>query len=263
MTPDRSAENATMELNNFNAAKHTPAEKSFIRELREGFENSSLPIAQRLHNFPRHVRRQDIARFLAKYELFRKVLQVNGSIAECGVYAGGGLMSWMHFSAILEPYNHTRRIIGFDTFEGFPGIHANDAKGTSKHLRTGELSTTEDIQQEIEHLIALHDSNRPLSHIPKAELVRGDACKTIPRYVQDHQHLLVSMIYLDFDLYEPTLVALRELYPRVPEGGIVAFDELNCEELPGVTTALLEALNLDNVALQRFAFDPYIAYFVK
>jgi len=253
-----------VDLNNFNADKHTQVEKSFIRELSEAFENSPLAVAQRLHSFPRHVRRQDVARFLAKYELFKQILPVNGSIVECGVYTGGGLMGWMHFSAILEPYNHTRRIIGFDTFEGFPSVHPNDyTKGTSAHLETGGLKTCEDIQTEIESLLCLHDRNRPLGHIPKVELVRGDACKTIPQYLEDNPHVLVSMLYLDFDLYEPTAAALEHLYPRVPRGGIIAFDELNCEELPGVTTALLENLDLRNVPLRRFPFDPYVAYFAK
>ncbi len=253
-----------MDLDNLNTDKHTPTEKSLIGELSEAFERSSLPVAQRLHSFPRHVRRQDVARFLAKYELFKKILPVNGSIVECGVYAGGGLAAWMHFSAILEPYNHTRRIIGFDTFEGFPSVHPKDFdKGTSKHLEPGRLGTSQDIQAEIDGLVKLHDQNRPLGHIPKVELVRGDACRTIPQYVVDRPHLLVSMIYLDFDLYEPTLVALKELYPRIPKGGVIAFDELNCEELPGVTTALLEELGLKNVALRRFPFDPYVAYFVR
>jgi len=261
---NRRPDNPVMDLDNFNTDKHTATEKSFIRELSEAFDRSCLPVAQRLHNFPRHVRRQDIARFLAKYELFQQVLPVNGSIVECGVYAGGGLAAWLHFSAILEPYNHTRRIIGFDTFEGFPSVHDNDcAKGTSQHLRAGAFKTSENIQEEIETLGELHDRNRPLGHIPKVELVRGDASKTIPQYIEDHPHVLVSLLYLDFDLYEPTVTALRELYARVPSGGIVAFDELNCEELPGVTTALLEELGLEDVTLRRLPLDPYIAYFSK
>jgi hypothetical protein len=35
-------------------------------------------------------------------------------------------MSWMHFPAMLAPYNHTWRIIGFDTFDGFLSIHKFD-----------------------------------------------------------------------------------------------------------------------------------------
>lgn len=116
---------------------------------------------------------------------------------------------------------------------------------------------------EIEHLVELHEQNRPLRHIPKVELVPGDACETIPSYVESHPHLLISLLYLDFDIYQPTKAALDNLYPRIVKGGIVAFDELNCAEFPGETIALLETLNLTQVKLCRFPFDPYISYFVK
>lgn len=245
-------------------AKYLPEEKTVVEELCAAFEASPLSLAHRLQTFPRHVRRQDIARFLAKYEIFKVSLPAHGSVVECGVFAGGGLLSWSHFSAILEPYNHTRRIIGFDTFEGFPDVHEKDARhGTSEHLRAGAFKTHTDIQAEIEHLAALQDRNRPLGHIPKVELVAGDACQTVPRYVQDNPHLLVSLLYLDFDIYEPTRVTLEHLYPRVVRGGVVAFDELNSPEFPGETTALLEQLNLAHVGLCRLPFDPYISYFVK
>lgn len=177
---------------------------------------------------------------------------------------GGGVTAWLHFSTTLEPYNHTRRIIGFDTFSGFLGVHEKDSQaGQSEHMYEGALQTHSQIQAEIEHLIALHDKNRPLGHIPKVELVAGDACETIPSYVQARPHLLVSLLYLDFDIYAPTKIALEHFYPRVPKGGIVAFDELNCAEFPGETTALLEKLDLAEVNLRRFPFDPYISYFVK
>lgn len=170
----------------------------------------------------------------------------------------------MHFSAILEPYNHTRRIIGFDTFTGFPDIHEKDRQGgRSEHLHPGAFGEHGDLMEEITRLIALHDANRPLGHIPKVELVRGDACETIPAYVQEHPHLLVSLLYLDFDLYAPTKAALEHLYPRIPKGGIVAFDELNCAEFPGETVALLETVGLEKAELRRFPYDPYISYFVK
>ncbi len=245
-------------------AKYTETEKLIVQGLSQAFELSRLPIEKKLQNFSRHVRRQDIARFLVKYELFKQILLVNGSIVECGVLVGGGLISWLHFSSILEPYNYTRRIIGFDTFTGFPSVHEKDTeRGLSEHLHAGGLRAASDMKEEIEQLVALHDRNRPVGHLNKVELVRGDACQTIPRLVAEQPHLLLSLVYLDFDLYEPTKVALEHLYPRVVKGGMIAFDELNCTEFPGETTALLELMELKQVELRRLPFDPYISYFIK
>lgn len=246
------------------AVKHTGSEMSSVEKLENAFGSSRLPVAQRLANFPRHVRRQDISRFLVHYELFKLALPANGSVVECGVFAGGGLAGWVHFSACLEPYNHTRRVIGFDTFRGFPSLHEADThRGTSDHLSMGAFETHDSIQAEIEELMAIHDSNRPIGHIPKVELVAGDATQTIPEYVARTPHLLISLLYLDFDLYEPTKAALKHLLPRVVKGGIVAFDELNCAEFPGETVALLETMDVSGVELRRMPLDPYISYFVR
>lgn len=247
-----------------NPAKHTSGEQGTVLALAEAFANSPASLAQRLASFPRHVRRQDLARFLVKYELFQLALPVHGSVVELGVHLGGGLFSWLHFSSILEPYNHTRRVIGFDTFTGFPAVREQDRRtGQSQHLTAGGLKTYDSIPDELLHLAAVHDRNRPLGHIAKVELVVGDVGQTIAGYLETHPHLLISLMYLDFDLFEPTAVALKHLLPRVVRGGVVAFDELNCPDFPGETTALLEALGGAGVALRRFPADPYISYFVK
>lgn len=245
------------------AALHTAQESEVVADLVAAFEHSPLSLPQRLASFARYAKRQDLARFLTKYELYKLSLGANGSVVECGVFMGAGLLSWLHFSSILEPYNHSRRIFGFDTFEGFRGVSAKDEPSRSEHLKAGAFQTHQSIKEELEALATIHDHNRPLGHIPKVELVAGDACETIPAFVAEKPHVLISLLYLDFDLYEPTQAALRHLLPRVVKGGVVAFDELNCAEWPGETAALVEALDLGEVRLRRFPMDPYISYFIK
>lgn len=63
---------------------------------------------------------QSITKLLARYEIFKQQLKVNGSIVEMGVHRGSSLIGWAHFSVILEPVNYLRKVIGFDTIEGFP-----------------------------------------------------------------------------------------------------------------------------------------------
>jgi hypothetical protein len=246
------------------ADMYLATEENVVNDLCEAFENSCVPLAQRLETFPRHVRRQDLARFLVRYEIFKLNLAVHGSVVECGVFAGGSLMTWAQCSSILEPYNHTRRVIGFDTFAGFPKPHEKDtSSGTSEYLREGAFDTSTSIVEELSDLASIHDRNRPLGHIPKVELVQGDSCDTIPQYLERNSHLLISLLYLDFDLYEPTKVALEHFLPRVVRGGVVAFDELNSAHFPGETRAFIETAGLTSGPLCRFASDPYISYFVK
>ena len=51
----------------------------------------------------------------------------------------------------------------------------------------------------------------------------------------------MSLLFLDFDLYEPTKAALEQFVPRMPRGAVLAFDELDNPIWPGETKALLAA----------------------
>lgn len=104
----------------------SPVEVEVAKNIERLFNNSNDSIETKLDNFPKYVRRQHLKRFLAMYEVFKLILPIKGSIVECGVHRGFSLMTWAKLSTILEPENLTRRIYGFDTFEGFPSIHACD-----------------------------------------------------------------------------------------------------------------------------------------
>lgn len=202
------------------------------------------------------MKRQQVTNYITSIELFKKIINVKGSIVECGVYKGSSLMLYYHLSSIFEPYALNRKIIGFDTFEGFRSISEKDSK-------LADESTFSDTSYEIlQKSIELNDKNRVLSHIPKCEIIKGDATATIPKYKEDNPHLVVALLYIDFDIYEPTKVAINELLPLVPKGGIVVFDELNSKKWSGETEAFKECLELHSIKLQKFYFDPWPAYYI-
>jgi hypothetical protein len=224
------------------------------------FDSNPTSWETKMENFPKYVRRQNLTRFLALYEIFKRVLPIKGSVVECGVNHGFGIMSWAKFSAILEPVNLTRRIYGFDTFEGFPDLSEEDKAAASKHVRVGDLAA--DSFDEINDLIAAYDSSRFLGHVNKVKLIKGDATRTIPSFVEENPHLLISLLFLDFDIYEPTKVALEHFLPRMPKGAVLAFDELDNPLWPGETLAMLEQHSKRGFRIERAEFDPYIGYAV-
>ena len=224
------------------------------------FEKNSNSLENKLENFPKYVRKQNLTRFIVLYEIFKKVLNVKGSIIECGVNEGFGLMSWAKFSAILEPVNLTRRVYGFDSFAGFPNKSNKDISKKSSHIKKGDLLANS--FKELNDLIKIYDSTRYLGHVRKVNLIKGDAIKTIPEFINDNPHLLVSLLYLDFDLYEPTKIALDNFLPRMPKGSIIAFDELDNPLWPGETQAMLELFSEKKLAIQRLPFEPYVGFSV-
>jgi hypothetical protein len=237
-----------------------PADRAYYDSLERYLAQSPGSLTEKLQNFPKYAPRQYLTRFLSRYEMFKRVLSVQGSIVECGVFLGGGLMTFAQLSAIFEPVNHQRRIIGFDTFSGFPCLHENDRGSGSEHGHPGGMASH--AYEDLQEAIRLFDRNRFLAHIPKVELVSGDAVVEIPRYVANNRHLLVSLLYLDFDIYEPTRVALEQFVPRMPRGALIAFDELNNDIWPGETVALLDTLGVHNLRIERFAFDSLVSYAV-
>jgi len=238
----------------------TETEQEVGKALESVFVNCPDSIESKLENFPKYARRQPLKRFLALYEIFKKVLPVKGSIVECGVFRGFSLMSWAKLSTILEPENLTRRIYGIDSFgAGFPSVSDVDRSGEGV-ARPGDFEASN--YDELLELVRLYDKDRFLGHIPKVELVRGDATKTIPEFIKQHPHLVVSLLYLDFDLYEPTKVALEHFLPRMPRGAVLAFDELDNPIWPGETQALMDTLPMNRLKLQRLDWDPYIGFAV-
>ena len=235
----------------------TPVEQEAGRNIERIFLECPDSVEIKLENFPKYVRRQHLKRFLVMYEIFKLVLPVKGSVIDCGVYRGFSLMTWAKLSTILEPENLTRRIYGFDTFEGFPTIHEKDVSRTATPEQDDLYA---DSYNELRALIAEYDRDRFLGHLDKVHLIRGDATQTIPQFIADNPHLVVSLLFLDFDLYEPTKVAIEHFLPRMPKRAIIAFDELDNPIWPGETQALLDTIGINQLELCRIEWDPYIAY---
>ncbi len=176
------------------------------------FKSYEYDFNVKLNNFEKYVRRQSLSRFIARYELFKLISNVKGSIIEGGVHYGGGVMAWAKLSAMLEPYAIHRKVIGFDTFSGFENITEKDEiKNGIKNekLKNNALKPQINVFEELNKCIQSFDKNRYLSDYPKIELVKGNACETIPEYIKNNPHLTISLLFIDFDLYEPTKTALE------------------------------------------------------
>ncbi len=233
-------------------------ERSYAARMDQCIAGSPFSNLERLQSFTLYTPRQDMTNFLVRYEIFKRVLEIQGSIVECGVLRGAGLMAWAHFSSIFEPTNHQRRVVGFDTFSGFPKLTKQDRASESAEAYPGGLAV--DSYDHLRHCVELFDMNRFIGHVPKIELVRGDAAKTIPQYLKENPQLIVRLLYLDFDVYEPTLTALKHFLPRMPKGAVIAFDELNLKDWSGESIAVLESLKLREYRIERCSFGSVISF---
>jgi hypothetical protein len=183
-----------------------------------------------------HTPINSIQRFLARYELMKMIQDIPGSIIEMGVCSGNGLMSLIHCHNILQPTYRYREFYGFDTFEGFPAVHENDIADVKWEV--GDFCNNG--YDRLNNIISIHNN---YYYLPtNVKLVKGDVNETLPKFLNENKHIIVSLLYLDLDIYEPTKTCLKYLLPKMAKGSIVAFDELNWKSFPGETIAALEEL---------------------
>lgn len=225
--------------------------------------NSPIPDNELTGNLGLYIERMHLSRILLMHELYRQIINVPGNVIEFGVRWGQNMALFSAFRGMYEPYNYTRRIIGFDTFSGFPNVSKEDFPSHSQDKRTdvGDYNVVGGWKEKLEKILSFQESLSPLSHITKWELVEGDATETFKQYLDKHQEMLVALAYFDFDIYSPTKSCLENLIPRLTKGSIVVFDELNCPEFPGETIAVQEIIGTANIALHRDSNNPYVSWF--
>lgn len=235
-------------------------QKSARKLLLDLFRRSPIPEEELLVNLGLYIRSSVLAKFLYLNELYQLILNTPGIIMEFGVWWGQSLALFESLRAIYEPYNYTRRIIGLDTFAGYPVPSPED--GTSKLTKAGGYSVTEDYEEYLGKLLDYHELENTMSHIKKYEIIRGDVLKTIDQYLAEHPETIIALAYLDLGLYEPTKKCLEAIKTRLTRGSVVALDELNSDEFPGETVALKEAWGLDRYRIIRSRFLPDRSFIV-
>ena len=201
--------------------------------------------------------RVGVQSLVTRYELYKLILDVPGDIIECGVYQGNSFTWLANLSVILEPFAINRRIIGFDTFEGFSSI---DSSADPADVSSDNFADTsyEIISRSLENL----DTVRPVNKVNRFELVKGDIVTSLPKYVDEHPWMTCAMLILDTDLYRPTLTALKTILPIMPKGAVVVFDEYNYQNFPGETQAVRELLDLNKLQVKKFSYESCTAYAV-
>lgn len=224
----------------------------------EYFDKSHGTSINKINSLTRFMNRQDAAKLLAQNELIHKTKGVLGNIIEGGVYFGSGLMGWGLILATLEPYNYQCKVIGFDTFKGTSGVSKQDQTNKKFKRYNGEYKaeTYEDLLKSIK----LFDVDRPLNHIEKIKLVKGDVSKTSKKFIEEYPECTARILHLSMNIYKPTFDMLNVFLPRMPKGSLVVIDGLN-HATAGCYKALKAKVNLNKVELKTIDYFPNYTYF--
>lgn len=240
----------------FADSKEIEAYKKIALLLRE----SPIPQNEILANIAMFNVRASFVRMQFMYMLYKKALSTHGVVMEFGTRWGKNLSLFTTFRNVHEPYNRSRKIIGFDTFEGFPGVNSED--GAAAEVRKGAYGIGLDYVETLCQLLEAQEALAPRGHIKKHEVVVGDVMETLPAYLEAHPETIIALAYLDLDLYEPTKKVLETIRPYLVKNSVIGFDELVYEEFPGETKALRDAWGHSQFELIRKEWAPQQSYLV-
>lgn len=235
-------------------------EVSLRQGLIRNFKECPIPDNEIFSNLSLFMSRQNLSQLLFVNEMYQHIVGVHGVIMEFGVRWGRNMALYESLRGIYEPFNHNRKIIGFDTFEGFPSVNEKD--GNSDIIEVGAYSVTRGYDEYLTQILDYHEQESPISHIKKYELVKGDAVSSIEQYLARNPQTIVSLAYFDFDIYEPTVACLNAIKDRLTKGSVIGFDELNHKDYPGETLALKEVLGLGKYQIRHSKFSPTQSYIV-
>ena len=165
---------------------------------------------------------------LAKFFLYS--LDIEGARAECGVFRGASALLLSRIARIKRPDFAGADYFLIDSFEGFGEENEHD-----KVLWQGDDSNTEfrtafpagGIGTSLETL------QHTLREFPGVTIHKG----WIPEVFAKLPETRWSFVYLDVDIYEPTLAGLEYFYPRMSPGGVIITDDFGHPMTPGVRKA--------------------------
>jgi len=219
----------------------SPRDKSYQQEMQAILEKTPHSLPHMLSHWPAYVRRIHFTRFMAHYELFRKTLDIPGSIVELGVSRGVSFFTWHKLLEVFAPADTARKVYGFDSFEGLTDFTESDGISAADALNDKKVGgwSAAGVEDEIFGLARLANADNVLAR-ERSRLIKGRVQETLPPFLAQTPGLRISLLHFDLDLYEPTIFALEQLWDLVVPGGVVIFDEYALPPWGGEATAFDE-----------------------
>jgi len=186
--------------------------------------------------------------FIDNLVLCEKVKELKGSVVECGVWRGGMVAS------IAEVLGNNRKYYLFDSFEGLPAPGENDGGDAFKWQANTKSPEYYD-NCKAEESYAMNAMR--LSGVHDYQTIKGWFNETLPDAKCDE----IALLRLDGDWYDSTMDCLKNLYPKVVDGGLILIDDYYFWD--GCTKAVHDYLSQNNLAERIHQTTNGVCYFIK
>lgn len=139
--------------------------------------------------------------------------KIAGDFVECGIWKGGNIVIAKKF---LDSVNNIKNFFCYDTFEGM--TEPGEFDGEKAHKTWQGKSKCEAGMEEVIAVFKFHNL-----YDDRIKFIKGDVRKTL----LDKNNLpdSISILRLDTDFFDSTLIELELLYPRLSSGGYLIVDD--------------------------------------
>lgn len=169
-----------------------------------------------VYDFPIFIGHVNLSRYIFFYELYKKTISYSGNIAEIGTYKGASFLFWAKLIKIFERYN-TTQVFGFDWFQGMEtGENDNPVNDGLYKASYNDLIKMIKLQRLEEYAV----------------IEKMDVVAELHNFIANRPYLRFKLIFIDCGIRDVIEVSLKELYPRLVQGGVLIFDHYNMAVSP-------------------------------
>ena len=228
--------------------KHKKEDVSYFKYIEEYVEKSNdIEPKDLIYQFPVYVGSVNLARHLFFYDLYKRVIELNGHIADVGTYKGASFVFMTKLVKLFEPYNQTQ-VHAFDWFQGMnPSDEVDDCNQKDKY--SADYHT-------LNNLLKLQD----LDHI--GQIHKMDITKEMSTFIQQNDYIRFKIIFIDCGIKNVMEEALKYLYPKLNYGGILIMDHFNDAQSPSESHVLEKYIGKNKIYQMPFNRQP-TAYIIK
>jgi hypothetical protein len=225
----------TSRKNDLSRASYERKDDEHWIELQNILDEAGITFTDMLLNYPAFIRRREMTRLLADYDLFRLIQDLPGSIVELGVFLGAGLFTWAKLLETFAPGDRSRKVYGFESGSGYGDFAPED--GDPKPWIANMIGPKIVPDGYLDKMVRLTNLDNLLPGVERCRVISGDILETVQAFADNNQGTRLSMIFMDVNLYRPTLAGFRALYPLLVPRGVVAMNGYGSPPWLGETAA--------------------------
>ena len=226
-------------------SKHIRDDKIYFNYIKK-IKNEKINNLDFVYHFPVYAGEVNLARFIFFYEMYKRVKDLSGHIADIGIWKGGSFFSFIKFVSLFEKNSQTL-VYGFDWFKGMkPGAN-DDFAGQGKYATS---------YKGLKNLLKIQGLDK-IGNIQKMDL----SCKFKP-FLTKNKWMRFKLVFIDCGIEKVLINTLPHVWSRLVKGGILILDHYNAPFSPTESDIVEKYVGQNKIQQLSFVRQP-TAFVVK